>query len=85
MLIIYSLYHLVDEIPKPLVPIANKPMIHHVLQWLEEGGISSIFVVSTPDSAPKLSHYISKVYEAQSTHSRIELVTPDAYGTADAL
>ena len=55
------LYHLVDDTPKPLLPIANTPMIEYVLQWLETAGIATIYIVTPPESKSKLENYRYKV------------------------
>ena len=39
----YSLHPLTQTIHKALMPIANKPIIHYVLQWLEDYGILGNF------------------------------------------
>lgn len=73
---------------KALLPIANKPMISYVISWLEEAGIAEIFVLTTITAAPKINHYLSKVYESHYTQVRIEIIPMDAVAcgdTADAL
>lgn len=37
----YSLYPISDEenMPKALLPVANKPIISYTLEWLEKAGI----------------------------------------------
>jgi hypothetical protein len=40
----YRLYPLTEDnnVPKALLPLANKPMLHYVLDWLERSGIMGI-------------------------------------------
>jgi translation initiation factor eIF-2B subunit gamma len=41
----YRLYPLTEDnnVPKALLPIANKPMLHYVLDWLERASITGIY------------------------------------------
>lgn len=40
----HKLFPIVDEekLPKCLLPIANKPMLHYTLSWLYQSGINGI-------------------------------------------
>ena len=80
-----QMYPMVDGTPKALIPIANQPMISHVLQWLEEGGISEILVVVPSEVESKVANYLTKVYEVSASNIRVEWSVVDAYGTAEAL
>ncbi|KAJ1946529.1 Translation initiation factor eIF-2B subunit gamma [Linderina macrospora] len=72
-----------ENTPKALLPIANKPMIWYVLQWLEQGGLLDIEIVTVRESEPDISDYIRGVYEGM---AKITVrVLADAAGTADAL
>ncbi|ORX72179.1 nucleotide-diphospho-sugar transferase [Linderina pennispora] len=72
-----------ENTPKALLPIANKPMIWYVLQWLEQGGVLDIEIVTVRESEPDISDYIRGVYEGM---AKITVrVLSDAAGTADAL
>ncbi|HID42666.1 MAG TPA: hypothetical protein EYP30_02640 [Archaeoglobaceae archaeon] len=33
-----------DEIPKPLLPVLNRPLIEYVIEWMKKAGIEEIFV-----------------------------------------
>ncbi|KAJ1972197.1 Translation initiation factor eIF-2B subunit gamma [Dimargaris xerosporica] len=80
-----SLYPLAveDNLPKALLPIANRPMIAYTLQWLEQAGIQDIIVAACPSSSAKLTHYLRNVYEGSAT---IEIVVVDEFlGTAEVL
>ncbi|KAI9145379.1 nucleotide-diphospho-sugar transferase [Paraphysoderma sedebokerense] len=71
-----------ENLPKALLPIANKPMIHYILNWLENAGISNVIVIGQKDAAEKLTTYFNRVWEG----TRVDLVILDDYvGTADAL
>jgi glucose-1-phosphate thymidylyltransferase len=41
-----------NTIPKHLLPVGNKPILFHVLDYIEEAGIKDIGVVVSPDSRP---------------------------------
>lgn len=74
------------SLPKALLPVANKPMIWYQLQWLEKAGVQDIIVVCHKDAAPRMNHYLSKVYEESTENGQIRLQVVDAdYGTAEVL
>ncbi|KAJ2803339.1 Translation initiation factor eIF-2B subunit gamma [Coemansia helicoidea] len=71
-----------DNTSHALLPIANKPMLWYVLQWLEQGGILDIIIVTTRESKTDIGSYI-EVYEGL---GRITVKgLDDVSGTADAL
>jgi len=41
---------LTSNLPKPLVPIANKPILHYAIETVVEAGISEIGIVTNADS-----------------------------------
>lgn len=59
------------ELPKPLVPLLNKPLIEYNLQWLQAAGIHQV-VVNTSYLAEKLEAYLSGHPHMQLTISREE-------------
>ncbi|KAJ2161355.1 Translation initiation factor eIF-2B subunit gamma [Coemansia sp. RSA 552] len=65
-----------------LLPIANRPMLWYALQWLEQGGILEIDIVTSRESETDIASYI-EVYKGISNISVVGL--DDARGTADAL
>ncbi|KAJ1814364.1 Translation initiation factor eIF-2B subunit gamma [Coemansia sp. RSA 2598] len=71
-----------ENMTKALLPIANKPMLWYILQWLEQGGILDIKIVTTRDSEPDISNYI-ETYKGMSAITVKGL--NDVSGTADAL
>ncbi|KAJ1734151.1 Translation initiation factor eIF-2B subunit gamma [Coemansia biformis] len=71
-----------DNTSHALLPIANKPMLWYVLQWLEQGGILDIIIVTTHESKTDIASYI-EVYEGMGSISVKGL--DDVSGTADAL
>lgn len=77
------LYPLVDDtpsgLPKALLPVANKPLIAHTLAWLEANAFTDILVVANSHSAPRISHYLSRVWTPSSDATRIELISTDDY------
>src|SRR3989344_5438109 len=40
------LYPLTRDIPKPMVPIAGKPVLHHLIDWARYNGISEIVMMN---------------------------------------
>ncbi|KAJ1917192.1 Translation initiation factor eIF-2B subunit gamma [Tieghemiomyces parasiticus] len=80
-----SLYPLTadDNLPKALLPIANRPMIAYTLQWLELAGVRDVIVAVCPSSETQLTHYLRTVYEGPAS---IEIATVDEHlGTAEVL
>ncbi|MCS6983052.1 MAG: sugar phosphate nucleotidyltransferase [Candidatus Absconditabacterales bacterium] len=51
-------------IPKELLPVGNKPVIHYVVQGLAKAGISDIIIV-TSSSKKALEDYFDKNYELE--------------------
>jgi len=43
---------LTNTVPKHLLPVGNKPILFHVLDYITEAGIRDIGIVVSPDSAP---------------------------------
>jgi len=43
---------LTNTIPKHLLPVGNKPILFHVLDYVKEAGIEDIGIVVSPDSGP---------------------------------
>ncbi|KAI8139474.1 nucleotide-diphospho-sugar transferase [Fennellomyces sp. T-0311] len=74
-----------DNVPKALLPVANKPIISYTLDWLEKAGIhDAILLIQASGTAhQKLSTYISRGYQG-SVHCNVVTVDEDC-GSADAL
>ncbi|KAG9292832.1 hypothetical protein G9A89_016194 [Geosiphon pyriformis] len=81
-----SLYPLTEEnnLPKALLPIANKPMIYYVLDWLERAGIFDVMIISLPSGEHKLTSYLKNTYEGK-LKPTLEIVREENLGTADIL
>lgn len=75
-----------NNLPKALLPIANKPMIWYVLKWCEDAGFSSIMVICQTEIESCLSSYLKNVYDG---HIRIQVYAlsgvDDVLGTADLI
>ncbi|KAJ2491982.1 Translation initiation factor eIF-2B subunit gamma [Coemansia sp. RSA 2050] len=71
-----------ENMPKALLPIANKPMLWYVLQWLEQGGILDIKIVTTREWEVEISNYVD-VYKGIANITVKEL--DDVTESADAL
>ena len=83
----FSLYPITEDIPKALIPIANKPLVYYTLKWLEQARVNDIIIVSQPSWRQRISHYISKVYEFTDESSmNVQTVeVPEGSGSCDAL
>ena len=49
---------LTNTIPKHLLPVADKPILFHVLDYIAEAGIKDIGIVVSPDSGPYIEEAI---------------------------
>ncbi|KAI3645217.1 hypothetical protein MP228_011381 [Amoeboaphelidium protococcarum] len=63
----HLLYPLSSKVtPKPLLPIANAPMISHVLNWIEASGITDCIILVHDNNnsgvLEKIQNYVTKVY-----------------------
>ncbi|KAG2226768.1 hypothetical protein INT45_005733 [Circinella minor] len=74
-----------DNVPKALLPVANKPIISYTLDWLEKAGIHDaiLLVQASGTTHQKLSGYIARGYQG-SVHCNVVAVDED-FGSADAL
>ncbi|NIO15941.1 MAG: NTP transferase domain-containing protein [Deltaproteobacteria bacterium] len=73
---------LTENVPKPMVPVANLPMMEHVISLLKKSGITDLIVLLffQPE---KITGYFQ---DGSSFGVGIEYVTPEAdYGTAGAV
>ncbi|CAG8453196.1 5861_t:CDS:2 [Paraglomus brasilianum] len=82
----HRLYPLTEDknVPKALLPVANKPMLFYVLDWLEKAGIYDVMVVTHPDAEHKIGTYLKNAYDGKIKPS-LEVSKEDDAGTADAL
>ncbi|MFX1283298.1 MAG: sugar phosphate nucleotidyltransferase [Promethearchaeota archaeon] len=74
---------LTDHCPKPMVPIANKPMIDYNLELLRNAGIKGKVVIITKYLQEQIRDYITK----NEYFDDLELILPkiDPLDTADAV
>ncbi|XP_020584859.1 translation initiation factor eIF-2B subunit gamma isoform X2 [Phalaenopsis equestris] len=73
-----------EEIPKPLLPVANRPVLSYVLELLEANNLKNlIVVVEGKDVALRVGGWISGAY-VDRLHVEVAAV-PEESGTADAL
>eukprot|EP00128_Syssomonas_multiformis_P010078 Colp12_sorted_trinity150504_noHs@23999 len=49
-----------QDIPKPLIPIANKPMVWYILNQLEKAGFEEVILVHQARHADKMKQTISE-------------------------
>ncbi|XP_026427436.1 translation initiation factor eIF-2B subunit gamma-like [Papaver somniferum] len=72
------------DLPKPLLPVANRPLLSYVLELLESTNLKDlIVVVEGQDAAVKVGTWISSTYAAR-LHVEVAAV-PEDVGTAGAL
>ena len=72
---------LTEELPKPMLPLAGKPMIGHILDRLHEAGTEEAFIV-TGYRAETIEHYL-RDYPMKIIFQRQEIV--NGTGTAALL
>ncbi|RXW17096.1 hypothetical protein EST38_g8768 [Candolleomyces aberdarensis] len=61
--------------PKPLLPVANKPLLEYVLSWLEQSGIKDVLLICPAIHQPALYHHINS--DISSSALRVDLQTYD--------
>ncbi|KAK8683250.1 hypothetical protein V6N13_039315 [Hibiscus sabdariffa] len=72
------------DVPKPLLPVANRPLLYYVLHQLRESNLKDlIVVVEGEDAALHVGSWISKTF-VDGLHVKIAAV-PEDIGTAGAL
>ncbi|KAI9594461.1 nucleotide-diphospho-sugar transferase, partial [Syncephalis fuscata] len=72
-----------ENLPKALLPVANRPMIAHVMTWLQRCGIHDVTVLTPSVAAPRVSHAVRAVAEDATA---VDIVSSDdCQGSADAL
>mmetsp|Transcript_43745 Transcript_43745/g.50309 ORF Transcript_43745/g.50309 Transcript_43745/m.50309 type:complete len:452 (+) Transcript_43745:151-1506(+) len=77
------LYPLVDDIPKCLLPVGNKPLIAYQLEWLEKNHGTDVVVVIQQKYKSVIENYLRDVYIGD---LKFEIVTLDErLATADVL
>ncbi|KAL6072983.1 Translation initiation factor eIF-2B subunit gamma [Balamuthia mandrillaris] len=77
------MYPLTTEMPKPLLPIANRPMISYQLELLERVGFTATIVVAQERAASELKTFVHEIYKGKVNVDWAFL--PDYMGTAEAL
>jgi len=71
------------EIPKPLLPIANRPMISYQLEFLERCGFSEVLIIAQGKTAGELRSYVHEIYKGK---VKVDWhLLADCMGTAEAL
>ncbi|MFW9855714.1 MAG: sugar phosphate nucleotidyltransferase [Candidatus Thorarchaeota archaeon] len=74
---------LTENIPKPLVPVANKPMIDYSLELLRNNGITRNIIIVTKFMGNKIRRYLDQAAQFDDLEYIIPNVNP--VGTADAV
>ncbi|MFZ5652172.1 MAG: glucose-1-phosphate thymidylyltransferase [Bacillota bacterium] len=55
------LHPLTEILPKQLIPIANKPILHHVLEQVQITGVSDVGILTSPENYIKIKESIDKM------------------------
>jgi mannose-1-phosphate guanylyltransferase/phosphomannomutase len=73
---------LTSNIPKPMTPLLNKPIIEHIICLLKSHGITELIIILYHQSE-KIKNYLK---DGKNLGVKIKYVKPDAdYGTAGAV
>jgi MurNAc alpha-1-phosphate uridylyltransferase len=76
---------LTDEIPKPMVPLAGRPLIDHVLDRLSKAGVMRAVVNVHYKPGPLLAHLASREHPAIVISDETELLLDTGGGVRRAL
>jgi glucose-1-phosphate thymidylyltransferase len=74
---------LTDSIAKPLIPVANRPILFYVLDQIKKVGITEIAIVVSPDNRAQIQHAVDDgaFWNARITY----IVQTEAKGLAHAV
>ncbi|GMM28138.1 translation initiation factor eIF2B subunit gamma [Martiniozyma asiatica (nom. inval.)] len=76
-------------LPKAILPVANKPLIHYVLDWCDQAPFKSISVISDIKSGQSISECVESYQSSRnkelSVTSPIKILTNDATSTGGAI
>jgi NDP-sugar pyrophosphorylase family protein len=61
--------------PRPLLPVAGKPLIEHVLDWLEQAGVGDVIICANCSTAP-VQRYLESMPRRACTIGYYEDATP---------
>lgn len=82
------LYPLINHIPKPLLPIGNKPMLAYILESLDRSGEDfsrGIFIATTEQYYAEISEYLVKYVPLSSNICNVVAVPDENIGTLQTL
>jgi glucose-1-phosphate thymidylyltransferase len=74
---------LTNTVPKHLLPVGDKPLLFHVLDYAKDAGIKDIGIVVSPDSGPYIEEALGS-HRANRTRIRF-IVQPEPLGLAHAV
>lgn len=75
-----------ENIPKALLPLANKALISYPLSWLEKAGISSIIILCVDVHESAISHWLKTSWKGNSRPTLVAASDEDEIvGSADAI
>jgi len=78
-----SMHPLTEEIPKALLPVANRPLLSYQLDLVENAGFASAFIVTTELQAPKLHKFVHEIYKGKVATDFI--LFKESYATGEVL
>jgi glucose-1-phosphate thymidylyltransferase len=74
---------LTNTIPKHLLPVGDKPLLFHVLDYIRDAGIKDIGIVVSPESGPYIKEALNSRREGR---TRIQFIPqPEPLGLAHAV
>ncbi|MFO7773373.1 MAG: glucose-1-phosphate thymidylyltransferase [Dehalococcoidia bacterium] len=74
---------LTNTVPKHLLPVGNKPILFHVLDYIKEAGIQDIGIVISPDSGPYIEEAVGNSPEWRGKITFV--IQPEPLGLAHAV
>lgn len=82
-----KLYPLAEHVPKPLLPIANRPLIWYVLALLEKAGFQKVYIIVQQSIFDKINSFLNPTLHNMKIEIELVSLPPGNYkmGTADAL
>lgn len=77
---------LTHTLPKPLVPLANRPILEYALGRLAAAGVGEVVVVVSPESGPAVAAAVARRNRSGGSSPRVTLVEqPRPLGVAEAM
>lgn len=72
-----------EELPKCMLPVANRPLISYQLELLERGGFTEVMVITDDTAAQKIRNFMNEIYKGK---IKVDIIVfKEELGTADVL